>query len=252
MMTHGISNLATTPLRAAADDGAEMVSQLVFGDFVEVLSFDRPWIKVRNHSDGYEGYMDFKQLVYISEETYQEGISTAWPVVSVPQLTLAGPFGPLTIFLGAQLPFFDGTKSVLENQMYTPEITPTTQVLSITELCQHYLNAPYLWGGKSLYGIDCSGLTQNIYRAAGVQIKRDASQQVLEGKAIDWADRQAGDAVFYTTSSEKVTHVGILLSADEVIHAHGRVRIDRTDETGIFNAEQDRYTHNHHSIRRYI
>ncbi len=99
---------------------------------------------------------------------------------------------------------------------------------------------------------DCSGLTQNIYRALGVNLPRNASQQVLEGQQVEWQDRRVGDLAFYTTNSDKITHVGILLSNDQIIHAHGRVRIDHFDITGIYNAEQDKYTHKHYSIKRYL
>ncbi len=251
-MKYGICNLATVPLRASASDEAEIVSQLVFGDHVEVLQDGKPWVKVKNAFDNYEGWMDFKQLTAIDQSTYEKGL--AHPAIPVTQkaLNLTGPHGDLTIFLGATLPFFNGTSCQLGKETYTlNETIESVKYGDIKRLSEFYLNAPYLWGGKSMYGIDCSGLTQNVYRAVGIHLLRDASQQVNQGQNIQWDERQIGDLLFYTTSSDKITHVGILISKDEIIHAHGRVRIDHCDLKGIFNDEQDRYTHHFHSVKRY-
>ena len=252
-MQYGICNLAVTPLRASASDESEIVSQLVFGDFIEILEDGRPWIRVRNQFDGYEGWMDFKQVVYISEAEYEAGITIQHPVVNTKTCELEGPFGLLTIFLGAGLPYLENGKCRLGDQIYElKQALPPISTKDVVKLSKYYLNAPYLWGGKSMYGIDCSGLVQNVYKAVGIGLPRDASQQVSGGKTINWSGRQVGDLIFYTTSSDKVTHVGILVSRDEIIHAHGRVRIDHVDSKGIYNDEQDKYTHKHHSIKRFI
>ena len=250
--SHAICHLAICPLRAEATDESEIVSQLVFGDYVTILSDGKPWIRVKNHADGYEGWMDFKQLKFIDSPDFQKGTEVKHPAVGNGQLILNGPFGILTIFLGATLPFYDGKQCVIGNDVYTLESNLfKAKIEDIPLLCNSYLNAPYLWGGKSLFGIDCSGLTQNIFKAIGKQVPRDASQQVHIGLDIDWEDRQINDVVFYTTASSKVTHVGILKSKNEIIHAHGRVRIDSCSQKDIYNAEQDTYTHKFHSIKRW-
>jgi len=251
-MKYGICNLAVAPIRQSASDESEIVSQLVFGDFVKVLKKNKPWIKVKNHSDNYEGWMDFKQLVYIDSETYNKGIEAMHQPVNSKTLELTGPHGNLTVFLGASLPFFDGKECQLGNEIYTinKEIKKVSYK-DIKILSEYYLNAPYLWGGKSMFGIDCSGLVQNVFKAINIQVPRDAFKQVLIGTNIDWNERQIGDIVFYTTSTNKVTHVGILVTKDEIIHAHGRVRIDLADEKGIYNDEQKKYTHHFYSVKRW-
>jgi len=252
-MTYGICNLAVTPLRSAASDEAEIVSQLVFGDHVEILEDSQPWIQIKNSFDGYIGWMDFKQLVYIDEPTYQSGINQQHFTVASKSLELTGPFGNLTIFLGASLPFYNGQFCQLGDQKYFVNTTlETISPNEIVRISKYYLNAPYLWGGKSLFGIDCSGLVQNIFKTININLPRDASQQVLQGQDVIWSERQAGDVAFYTTSSDKVTHVGLLVSKDEIIHAHGRVRIDHVDLKGIYNDEQDKYTHVYHSLKRFF
>ncbi|MFK8044579.1 MAG: NlpC/P60 family protein [Crocinitomicaceae bacterium] len=249
---YAICQLAVCPLRAVASDEAEMVTQLVFGDYVTILEDGKPWIKIKNSADQYEGWMDFKQLKFIEESEFLNGIKQTSVVVGNSQLLLEGPFGPLTIFLGASLPNFDGDNCMIGTDSYTLKNKLFNAKKSdIVALSKAYLNAPYLWGGKSLFGIDCSGLTQSVFKAIGVQVARDTSEQVKHGDTIKWEDRDVNDVVFYTTSSNRVTHVGILVHKNEIIHAHGRVRIDKCDEKGIYNAEQDKYTHMHHSIKRW-
>jgi len=249
---YAICQLAVCPVRSAATDEAEIVTQLVFGDYVTVLENGNPWVKVKNNADGYEGWMDFKQLKFITASGFLNGTKQPPIVVGNPQLELEGPFGPLTIFLGASLPHFDSEKCTIGTDIYTLKnklfVAKQTDIVALGKA---YLNAPYLWGGKSLFGIDCSGLTQNIFKAVGIQVPRDASEQVKHGETIKWKDRAANDVVFYTTSSSRVTHVGILVNKNDIIHAHGRVRIDKCDEKGIYNAEQKKYTHAHHSIKRW-
>lgn len=250
---YAICQLSVCPLRSSASDESEIVSQLVFGDFVTVLTEGQPWIQVKNYADDYEGWMDFKQLKFIDELTFKKGTKNFPVVVGNGQLDLDGPYGKITVFLGATLPFFSQNTCQIGDDHYTlssPLIDAGPK--NLPELCLIYLNAPYLWGGKSLYGIDCSGLTQNIFKAIGIQAPRDASQQVDEGMTIKWDEREIHDVIFFTVSSEKVTHVGILVNKDEIIHAHGRVRIDRCDRTGIFNLEQNKYTHQYHSTKRWL
>ena len=251
--THAICQLAVCPLRHSASDESEIVSQLLFGDYVTILTDGKPWIQVRNESDGYEGWMDFKQLKFISEDDFIAGTSIKHPVISEAQLILQGPHGNIVVMQGASLPFLEGGSCKIGSDTYTLQSNDlSNHSKSVFDLSMLYLNAPYLWGGKSLFGIDCSGFVQNVFKAKGLFVPRDASKQVSYSHSIAWEEREQNDVVFFTTSSSKVTHVGIMIDKNRIIHAHGRVRIDKCDDIGIFNDEQNKYTHQFHSISRWL
>ena len=240
---YGICNLSVTPLRASASDESEIETQLLFGDYVTILEKGTPWIKVKNHADGYEGWMDFKQLVYIDENEFKKGTSVKHPVLKQGILPIVGPKGEMTIMFGSTLPFYKERTIKLGHEEYQTGGNINVFDLSIVDYFKMYLNVPYLWGGKSIFGIDCSGIVQNCFKAVGIKMPRDASQQVLIGKDIKWVNRQIGDLVYFKSKSGTVTHVGLLVELNEIIHAHGRVRQDKIDEKGIWNEDLKWYSH---------
>jgi cell wall-associated NlpC family hydrolase len=248
--THGICNLSIIPLRAAASDESEIESQLLFGDYITVIEAGAPWIKVKNYSDGYEGWMDFKQLVYIEQAEFIKGTSIKHPVLTQEVLLLNGPNGDITIMFGSTLPFLGNGKIKLGNETYTTKAEIDTTKRNTVDYFRMYLNKPYLWGGKSIFGIDCSGIVQNCFKAVGIDFPRDASKQVFIGEDIKWSDRQIGDLVYFISSNGKITHVGLLVELDQIIHAHGRVRQDKIDEKGIWNTDLEWYSHLFHSLKR--
>lgn len=246
---YGVGCVSVAPVRAQASDASEIETQLLFGEYVQVLDVQMPWIKIKMDWDGYEGWMDYKQLHYLSAEEFEEGIKENNTVVSKKWVEAKGPKGKMTLSFGASLPFFDGKSCRLGQEKY--DFLGEMDVDSnLIEKYYFHLNTPYLWGGRSVFGIDCSGIVQNVYKSEGIKLPRNASQQVHEGEWIDWKDRQIGDLVFFAKENGKVTHVGVLTQLDNILHAHGQVRIDPIDEKGIWNTDWEKYTHLFHSLRR--
>ncbi len=247
----GVCKVSVAPVRLEPSDSSEIVTQLLFGDPVIILEKGQPWIKIRFEADDYEGWMDFKQLTYLEDLEYHKYIETPKVYLHDRFLEITGPLGKQLLMMSSRLPNFDGKSIRIGNDMYTFEILPTTESNNLILTALEYLNAPYLWGGKSVFGIDCSGLSQNVFKLHGIQLPRDASKQVFEGKEISFEERQVGDVPFFINAKGIVHHVGILVEKNQIIHAAGYVRIDPFDQEGIYREDLERYTHVFHSIRRF-
>ncbi len=151
---------------------------------------------------------------------------------------------------GSSLSFLNGTTCYIEKEKFEI-IGQIGQNESIDLVAKSFINAPYLWGGRTHFGIDCSGFTQVVFKLKGAQLKRDASLQAQQGALINsLSDALIGDLAFFKNADGKVTHVGMLLNREHIIHASGKVKIDTIDEKGIYSEELQRYTHNLHSIKR--
>ncbi len=250
----GISRLSICPIRAKPDDRAEMVSQLLFGERVHVLDQKNNWIKVKCTYDGYEGWMDSKQITEISIDNPE---SSAVALEISEAIFCDGDSTYIT--LGAELPLYDGMTAEINEQKYRysgQAVNPTeynASYLMIEKLAKKLMNTPYLWGGRSPFGIDCSGFTQLIFKCIGVKLSRDSIDQAKQGETVDFVELAApGDLAFFTKKSSKISHVGILLDDGKIVHASGRVRIDSYDHYGIFNQELEEYTHRLKIIKRFI
>lgn len=251
----GICNLAIIPLRAEPNDRSEIVSQVLFGEHFEVVEELKQWRKIRLQFDNYEGWVDSKQFQPISELAYNtlsnEAIvlnSDLIDYISAPNNTL------LPIPLGASLSFLDHSEINLSEFVF--EGSKTTGIQNKNQLITTafmYLNAPYLWGGKTPFGIDCSGFTQMVYKLNGYQLSRDASQQAAQGDALSFIEEsEPGDLAFFDNEEGAIIHVGIIMENNYIIHASGKVRVDRLDHLGIFNPETQKHTHKLRVIKKII
>lgn len=249
-MQYGITHLSIVPLRLEASDTSELVSQVLYGDCFKVLEQRKKWSKIRIAFDKYEGWIDNKQYVEISEEIYKQ-ISFAPQQLSADLVEyVTTQEGHLNMIpLGASL-----NGSLLFKHHYDGEIITGKQPKSnLISTAFMYLNAPYLWGGKTPFGIDCSGFTQMVYKLNGYKIFRDASQQATQGEALSFIEEsEPGDLAFFDNNEGIITHVGIIMKDNYIIHAHGCVRVDRIDHTGIFNTERNTHTHKLRVIKRII
>ena len=248
-MNYGICNLSSIPLRAASDNTSEMISQLLFGDHFKIIETTKQWLKVRIAFDGYEGWIDAKQYIEISEEYYKK-IDNAPLIVSnelVDFVENSTTNELIAILLGSRLPLYskneldlNGNKHVFEGNT----AGTSTSKVAIVNTAYMYLNCPFLWGGKTPFGIDCGGFTQMAYKINGHQLLRDASQQATQGEVLSFIEEsEPGDLAFFDDKEGNIVHVGIILANNYIIHASGKVRIDRLDQSGIFNAELKRHTH---------
>ena len=166
----GVCKVSVAPVRLEPSDSSEIVTQLLFGDAVKVLEQGQPWIKIRFEADGYEGWMDFKQLTYLGDNEHLNYIQSPTVYLHDRFLEITGRIGKQLLMMGSRLPHFDGKSIQIGNDTYTFETCPTTESNNLITTSLEYLNAPYLWGGKSVFGIDCSGLTQTVFRFFEIHI----------------------------------------------------------------------------------
>ncbi len=250
-----ICNLAIIPLRAEPSDRSEIVSQVLFGEHFEVLVVDKQWSRIKLQYDNYEGWVDTKQYQIISETSYKQLSKDAIILSSDLVEYVSTPNNILVpIPLGASLSFLNHSEINTENfdfeGMRVSGVKSKTDIINTAFM---YLNAPYLWGGKTPFGIDCSGFTQMVYKLNGYTLLRDASQQSAQGEALSFIEEsETGDLAFFDNEEGNIIHVGIIMDNNYIIHASGKVRIDRLDHLGIYNAEQNKHTHRLRVIKKII
>jgi gamma-D-glutamyl-L-lysine dipeptidyl-peptidase len=255
----GICRLAIVPLRSEPSDRAEMATQLLFGDHYGVTEFstDHKWARVTVAYDGYEGWIDMKQHTPISDEYFEHLNHTEFKICLETSSTVMYKKQMIQIVLGSILPItsielfevsgqfaFNGSsKNMGEKQGFD----------FLKQIAGKFMNAPYLWGGKTPFGTDCSGFTQQLFKICGYRLKRDAYQQYGQGIAVEsMNDASPGDLAFFHNENGKISHVGVLMEDQDFIHASGFVRRDKLDNKGIFNEELATYTHQLAGIRRIL
>lgn len=260
-MEYGIASLSIIPARAEPADASEMVTQLLFGEHYEVLEGRKKWLRIRTAADRYECWIDRKQHQAIDQKFFERLQKQPFIALSNEVAGIVGKNGSeelLPIVLGSQLPFLEENVLKLGKENYRFEGAVVTKKAknkaeAIVQTAFMYLNAPYLWGGRSPFGIDCSGLSQLCYKMAGVQLPRDSYQQAQLGHALSFIEEaEPGDLAFFDNAEGKIIHVGILLQNNHIIHASGKVRIDRIDHQGIYNNETRDYSHRLRIIKRMV
>lgn len=258
-MSFAICHLSVVPLRNSPSDKSEQTSQLLFGEIVEILETKgRAWSKARCTWDNCIGWVKSRQLKPITpterqlfEERFAYCLDLFQPLLSNDH--------SMTVTLGARLPDFDGMKFIFDGKSYHysgqavfPENLPPTTA-RVLKIARRYLLAPYLWGGRSPLGIDAAGFTQMVFKMVGIHLHRSTDQQVHQGELIDFIEQAGpGDLAFFENNQGNVSHAGILLTDNRIIHAFEQVRMDKIDHYGIFNEEEQRYTHRLRVVKRVL
>jgi len=249
-MKYGICNLSIVPLRLEAADTSELVSQVLYGEVFKVIETRKKWSRIRLFFDGYEGWIDNKQFLLTSEEKFEENSTTPIAISTdlVDFIALENN-QLLSICMGSSV----GIAKSLNHSFEGNFISEKRSKEHLLDTALLYLNVPYLWGGKTPFGIDCSGFTQMVYKINGYKLLRDASLQASQGEALSFIEEsEPGDLAFFDNTEGMITHVGIIMKDNYIIHAHGQVRIDRLDHSGIFNQELNKHTHKLRVIKRII
>lgn len=250
-MPYGICHLSIVPVRALAEDASEMHTQLLYGDHFKVLEKRKKWSKIKIAYDGCIGWISNNQYLPVEKETYKKINSADGPKFAAEMVSFAQTGNNILqpVLLGSSVEHV-----ALLSHSFEGEISSNTGKKSnIIATAVLYLNAPYLWGGKTPFGIDCSGLTQMCYKINGHALKRNAAEQATQGEALSFIEEsEPGDLAFFDNKDGTIVHVGIIMKDNYIIHAHGKVRIDRLDHTGIFNSELRNYTHSLRVIKKII
>ncbi|MFV0305495.1 MAG: NlpC/P60 family protein [Moheibacter sp.] len=253
-MKYAICQVSVSPLRAEASDRSEMVSQILFGEKVEIIDTKNNWIKIKADFDAYEGWTDKKQYFELSESEYNSTENSIYATDSFNLAVIDNT--PITLPMAAHLANLSHGKITFGEKEFDYIGETNSGNFSkeeIPTLAKLYLNTPYLWGGKSVFGIDCSGMVQQVYKLCGVKLPRDAYQQAELGDALSFVEEaEPGDLAFFDNAEGKITHVGIVIGDNKIIHAHGNVRIDPIDITGIFNTDSQTYSHKLRVIKRIL
>ena len=240
-MQYGLCNLSIVALRNEPSDKSELTSQVLYGELFKVLEHRKKWSRIRLSYDSYEGWIDNKQFQFIEENDYKTYTTKKEQLCSDLVHFITDKEHKLQpIVMGSVL----SAQSLLHHSFDGETLIGQKKKNQLIETALLYLNTPYLWGGKTPFGIDCSGFTQMVYRLNGYKLLRDASQQATQGDALSFIEESSpGDLAFFDNNEGDIIHVGIIMENHYIIHAHGKVRIDRLDHSGIYNVDTKSHSH---------
>jgi hypothetical protein len=260
-MKYGICHLSVVPCRLEPSDKSEMVTQLLFGEVLKIYEEKRAgWRKIKTAFDDYDCWIDDKQYIEINQTEFERLNTSSMIVCSEMANVIMNEDNNsiIPILLGSSLPNFK-KKRIRFNEFifqFDGQIIDTSKKQTkdnIVANAMMYLNSPYLWGGRSPFGIDCSGFTQVIYKLNGFRLPRDASQQAEIGDTLSFIEEsESGDLAFFDNEEGSIIHVGIMLENNRIIHASGKIRIDKIDHQGIFNTDSNTYSHRLRLIKKVL
>ena len=238
------------PLRINPSHKSEQGSQILFGEKYIIIDRSVNWVKIRNDFDGYEGWMDGDHHLYFEDEENDKVDILATRTVFITDNGM-----PINLEAGSVIYNFNKTENSFSigNSRFTckSEVILIPMNESVSQTAQRFLNCPYLWGGRTSGGMDCSGLTQLVYKLHGYNLPRDSFMQADVGVPVSFLEEaNEGDLLFFDDDKGNITHVGLFMGSRSMIHCSGKVRIDRIDHQGIYIQESGRYTHRLRIIKR--
>jgi len=257
---HGLVKTPIVPVRLFASETSEMTSQLIYGELIEIIDMDELWLFISNQTDQYSGWVDRKMIKIIDDIEF-DLINLSKPIIiSSPIMEYIDSDTSEKFYLPAgsalrkhNKGYFVLNSKKIELKSYYLEDLYGLNSQHLVYIAKQFLNAPYLWGGKSILGIDCSGLVQLSFFICGMKLPRDASHQLIFGVQVHFlTDAKAGDLAFFENSQGLITHVGLLINNHQIIHTSGWVKIENIDAYGIISSISGEYSHTLSVIKRYF